>query len=144
MITKFLAAGSLAVLLSGCAGSVSLPGLIAANASASASTSSTDPLTALANYTTADLAAADADAVAHGDDVAHACYPALTTFVASLPTSTPGTTVAGAFSLFQKERDLRNVVAAGIPKYLLMGCAPLVTEVRGDFLSLLPGVPAVR
>lgn len=83
-------------------------------------------LSDLAKFTVADLQAADADAVANNDAVAHACYPALEQFVQSLPTS--GGTVAGAFSAFQKTRDLANGVKAGLPTYLKIGCAPLVMD----------------
>lgn len=98
---------------------------------------SPDPIQQVANFTVADLTLADADAVASNDTVAHACYPALIQFVDSLPSSTSGTTVAGAFSAFQKARDLRNAAAGGVPLYLTMGCGPLYAQVHGDILMFL-------
>jgi len=46
--------------------------------------------------------------------------------VQSLPTSPQ--TVAGAFSAFQKTRDLANGVQHGLPDYLKIGCAPLIVD----------------
>jgi hypothetical protein len=94
-----------------------------------------DPLVNLANFTVADLTAADADAVAHNDVLAHACYPALIQFVKSNQPAA-GANVAGAFSAFQKGRDLVGQVNAGLPTYLVLGCAPLVADVRAMAIKL--------
>lgn len=91
----------------------------------------------LAQFTMADLQAADADAVLNHDDIAHQCYPALEQFVSSLPSSNAQTTVIGAFTAFQKARDVRNVVAGGVPQYLTIGCGPLYAQVHGDLLAFL-------
>lgn len=88
----------------------------------------TDPLSDLAKFNVADLQAADADAVAHNDQISHACYPALIQFVQSIQGGTPSTTVAGAFSAFQKARDVRLTVQGGLPAYLKIGCSPLVMD----------------
>lgn len=91
----------------------------------------------LSQFTVADLKAADADAVANGDEIAHQCYPALEQFIGSLPSSNASTTVVGAFSAFQKARDVRNAVAGGVPQYLTIGCGPLYAQVHGDILAFL-------
>ena len=104
-----------------------------------AATTSPDVLQQISQFTIADLQAADADAVANNDVIAHACYPALEQFVKSLPGANGTTTVAGAFSAFQQARDLRNSVAAGIPTYLTMGCGPLYAQVHGDLLKAIAG-----
>lgn len=98
-----------------------------------------DQLQKIAAFTLADLAAADADAVAHGDVIAHACYPALEKFVSGLPS--PTGTVAGAFAAFQKARDLGNQAQAGVPSYLTIGCAPMVVDTQ-TLLAKLAGIGA--
>lgn len=108
----------LASLLAGC------------SATATVGTPSTAPapsgLSQLATFTVADLTSADSDAVANGDALAHACYPALAKFVTSLAPT--GGNVSGAFSAFQKARDLRRGVQGGLPDYLKLGCAPLLVD----------------
>ena len=99
-----------------------------------------DPLTNIANFTVTDLQNADADAVAHSDAIAHACYPALIQFVQSVQGAGAGTTVSGAFGAFQRARDVRNGVASGIPDYLILGCGPLYAQVHGDLLKVLAGI----
>lgn len=101
-----------------------------------------NPVAAISTFTVTDLQAADADAVATNDSIAHTCYPALIQFVQSLPSSTGSTTVSGAFSAFQKGRDLRNVAAGGVPTYLTLGCGPLYAQVHADLLTFLAGVGA--
>jgi len=102
----------------------------------------TASLAAFSAFTISDLQAADSDAVAAGDQISHACYPALITFVQSLPTS-PGT-VSGAFSAFQKARDIRHGIEGGLPTYLKIGCAPLVMDERMLIarLAVIGGVAA--
>lgn len=106
-------------------------------APASAATQ-TDPLQNLANFSIVDLQAADADAVANNDTIAHACYPALVKFIQSFPNLQLGT-VSGAFGAFQKGRDVRNTATAGIPDYVTMGCGPLYAQVHADLLTWLAG-----
>lgn len=130
----------LALCLMACATSNAAPApppLPSAGGTPTPAPAAADPLSQLATFTIADLQAADADAVANGDAIAHACYPALIAFIQSLPNANSGTTVSGAFSAFQKARDFRNRVNQGVPTSLLMGCGPLVTQVRGDILVLL-------
>lgn len=121
---KMLVVAGLCGLLSACAG-LSLPGAPGASSDSS--------LQALATFTVTDLQAADADAVANHDDIAHACYPALEQFIQSLPSSNAQTTVVGAFSAFQKLRDLRNVAVAGVPVYVTMGAAPSMPKCMAIF-----------
>ena len=91
-------------------------------------------LAALGRFTVADLQAAQADAIAHNDVIAAACYPALIQFVSGLPAV--GGTVAGAFSAFQQARDLHKGVSAGLPDYLRLGCAALVQDEKQMILKL--------
>jgi hypothetical protein len=86
------------------------------------------PLQAIGQFTVADLQAADADAVANGDTIAHMCYPVMETFIMSITGSTGSTTVSGAVSAFQKARDLANKVASGVPQALKIACAPLLVD----------------
>lgn len=130
---KTLLVLGLCALLSACAG-LPFPTVVAP---ASTSDPASSALQRLATFTVTDLQAADADAVANKDDIAHACYPALAQFILSLPSSNAQTTVVGAFSAFQKLRDLRNVAVAGVPVYVTMGCGPLYAQVHGDLLSFL-------
>lgn len=111
--------------------------LVACTTPSTSASPGPDPIQAVANFTVADLQVADADAVASRDVIAHACYPALITFVNSQPSSSSNTTVVGAFSAFQKARDLRNVAAGGVPDYLTLGCGPLYAQVHGDILMFL-------
>lgn len=105
---------ALCILLAGCAGS--LQDKIDAD------------IAKIANFSIADLEAADKDAIAHNDELSHACYPALERFVKELQGDNPNATVKGAFSAFQKARDVRHGVENGLPNYLKLGCAPLVQD----------------
>lgn len=108
-----------------------LPLLLAAcSTTTSTTTGPAGAINRVASFTVADLQAADADAVANNDQIAHACYPALIKFVQSVQGSSTNTTVAGAFSAFQKARDLGNQAQAGVPTYLTIGCAPLVVDTQ--------------
>ena len=115
--------------LSACSGTASVS--VAPNAS------TTNALAQIASFTVTDLQNADADAVAHNDVIAHACYPALIQFVQSSPLATPGTTVSGAFSAFQAARDVQQSVQGfQVPNYLKLGCAPLVMDVQQFLINL--------
>ena len=93
-----------------------------------APTTGATPLQAIGQFTVADLQAADADAVANNDTIAHMCYPAMETFIMSVTGSTNTTTVLGAVSAFQKARDLANHITAGLPVSLKVACAPLLVD----------------
>lgn len=113
---KPAASAVLALFLASCAGTSMAP-----------STSSANSLSDIAKFTISDLEAADADAKANGDNLSAACYEALIPFVKSLQGATP-ITVSGAFSVFQKARDLRLKAQSGVPVDLKLGCAPLVMD----------------
>lgn len=94
--------------------------------------------------TVADLTAADADASAinavtgqMNDPISHACYPALVTFLKSLPTATPPTGTYVAIQIFQKQRDFVAQIQAGIPTYLKLGCAPLIGDEAQIFVKAM-------
>lgn len=111
---------------------LALAGCAAASGGAAAPAS--DPLKAISDFTLADLQAADADAVAHRDAIAHACYPALEVFVKSFPSSLG--TVKGAFSAFQSARDVGNGLQQGVPIYLRLGCSALVMDTQQLLVKL--------
>ncbi len=132
MHLKALAAGAMLALLAACAAPTTSPTADAPGAT---------PLAQLADFAVSDLEAADADAQAHGDEIAHACYPALIRFVQAAPTGQQ--TVLGAFSAFQKTRDLAKGVRRGVPDYLVLGCAPLVADIKGDAAALVGTLAAL-
>src|SRR5258708_5882724 len=86
-----------------------------------------------------DLAAADAIAVAHGDVVAHACYPIL---AKSLPGQGKPTVdqIKGVFSAFEEARSTRlaveGKVGAGIPADLKLACSALLMDEQQFILRL--------
>ena len=107
------------------------------------SASASDPLTQIAQFTVMDLQNADALALAAPDApgcdpgthdcIAHACYPALTKFVQSIPAvGGQPQTVSGAISAFELARSTRlgvqSAVGSGLPAYLKLGCAALVQD----------------
>ena len=93
-----------------------------------------------------DIAAADADAstltnpadpTSFRDPISHACYPAATKFLQSLPTAQP---LNGKFilvQLFQRKRDFVAQIQAGIPVYLKLGCAPLLGDEAQIFAKVM-------
>lgn len=142
---RFLLLALLALAFPACSGIQA--NQAAAVASSTAADGTVDQLAVLAKFTVADLAAADADAVANNDEIAHACYPALSKFVQSLQPNVPGSgpqTVAGAFSIFQKKRDLLQSSGGKgslLPAYLKIGCAALVQDEK-VFLAKLALIAA--
>lgn len=96
--------------------------------------------------TVADIAAADADAstltnpadpASFRDPIAHACYPAATKFLQSLPAASPTTGTLVAVQLFQRKRDFIAQIQAGLPVYLKLGCAPLLGDEIQTFTKLM-------
>ncbi len=85
-----------------------------------------------------DLDAAQVIAVAHGDALAAACFPALKQFlVAQTGTATPTPDqIKGVFSAYEKARveriALEGAAATGVklPDYLKLGCAALLQDER--------------
>ena len=74
------------------------------------------------------------------DPIAHACYPAAEQFLQSLPTATAPTGQYVAIQLFQKQRDFISLIKAGLPTYLVLGCAPLLGDEVATLTQLLGAV----
>jgi len=126
------AAALLVLLLAGCA--------------AQSNASLNDSLAKLASVTIADLNAAAADAGAHGDVLAAACYPPLANWVMTMQEQhgAPIAAPAGAFSAFQQTRDVYKGLTAGglaaVPPTVKLGCSALYLDAMGDvtqFVSML-------
>lgn len=101
-----------------------------------------NPALVLQQFTLADLQAALADAQGQTppDTIAANCYQALITVVMS-PAVNPLPAGPGAFQLFQKARDLKNIVAAlqsnqGPLTQLNVACAPLVLDAQTTLIRL--------
>jgi hypothetical protein len=129
---KFLAVLA-ALALTGCA-SVSLP-------SHPQPQSVSEALANLKGDVQIDLAAADAIAVAHGDVLAHACYPVLAKYLAPQGGTVSADQIKGVFSAFEEARATRKSVEGKsggslIPDDLKLGCAALLQDER-DFLVRL-------
>jgi hypothetical protein len=97
----------------------------------------------LASFAISDLQAAQADAEAHGDQIATACYPALITFVTQLQSSAQQSSPAGTFSGFQRARDAVKDTEGGVPVYLRIGCAALVQDVTSDVAQFLGALASI-
>ena len=78
-----------------------------------------------------DLDAAMADATAHNDAIAMACYPVLKKYVQLGDTGK--SKIVGAFSAFQRARNFSANIGGGVPDDLRLGCAALVQDGR-DFV----------
>jgi hypothetical protein len=121
-------------LLAGCAsGTVTLPAM----------GTNSGPLGDITKLAVTDLQVALADATAHQDQAAMACYPVLINIVQSLPSQVPTTAPAGVVSAFQAARDLSKSIqsqtAAGqgsIVQAVNLGCAALFNDVQGDVLRI--------
>lgn len=77
-----------------------------------------------------DLQAAFIDAEAHGDDIAAVCYAVLLKYAQK---ERQDFEVKGAFSAFQRARDLRAQISGGVPTDLRIGCSALMLDTR-DFI----------
>ena len=97
----------------------------------------------LTSFAITDLQAAQADAEAHGDQIAAACYPALITFVSQLQNSAQESRPVGGFSGFQRARDAVKDTEAGVPVYLRIGCAALAQDVTGDVAQFLGSLASI-
>lgn len=103
-------------------------------------------ITALANFTLADLKTASLDAHAHGDQTAYQCYDYLIVTVPTITPATPTGTV-GAVVLFQQGRDLANGINpnSGVMSGLNLACAPLVISTQtviNQLVATMGGVAA--
>jgi hypothetical protein len=103
-------------------------------------------LAKLASVTISDLNAAAADAQAHGDVLAVACYPVLANWVISLQQQAHGQPLvpSGAFSAFQAGRDVYKNFSgaaggglAAVPNSVKLGCSALYLDAKGDVLSFI-------
>ena len=101
------------------------------------------PFGDITKLTNADLDAALADATAHGDKAAMACYPVLKSVIANLPAQVPAAPPAGIVSAFQAARDASKAVQSGVTsgqnaivQEVNLGCAALFNDTQGDILRL--------
>ena len=126
-----------ALLLGGCStGLPTLPTLALPTHPQPASLS--DVIANIKTDTPLDLDAATAIALAHKDDVAVACFPALKKFLAEQTgTATPSADqIKGVFSAYEAARvariALEGSLAGGpaLPSYLKLGCAALLQDER--------------
>lgn len=118
-------------LLAACAG-------IEANRQQAEEAGQGDPVATLLAFTAGDLTVALADARASNDMISAPCWEKLLEKVRSLgdKTATVGQ-VAGAFSAFQKKRDvLNNPNSQGIQNELTVACAPLIMDERQTILAI--------
>jgi hypothetical protein len=101
-----------------------------------ASASESFDLSKLTAATQADLAAAKADADAHGDAFASMCYAGVSDYITAHPLPAI-TTPVGVASAFQVARDGVKFVQAGaaqgvVPPELVQACGPLALDVQND------------
>lgn len=94
----------------------------------------TDLFSAVSKVTVADLDAAMADAQQNNDVIAMNCYPVLKKYV--LMGSQGTTKIVGAFSAYQKARDIKKGIGAGVPDDLKLGCAAMLQETRDFVLKM--------
>ena len=119
--------------------------LIACTQQQQANTDINAALAKLASVTIADLNAAAADAQAHGDVLAVACYPALANWVMTLQQAHGGQSAVpvGAFDAFQHARDAYKGFTgasgglAAVPNSVKLGCSALYLDAKGDVLSFI-------
>lgn len=62
------------------------------------------------------------------DAISHACYPAAVQFLQSIPAVAAPTGKFVGMQLFQAKRDFVAELQAGLPTYLVLGCAPLLGD----------------
>ena len=122
-------------------GVVLLVGLLATGCSTMGGSAYKSPLGDISTFTVADLEAAMADATAHNDKAAMACYPVLMELVKSLPSKAPAAQPKGVVSAFQQARDLTksvqsNASGQAVVAAVNLGCAALFNDVQGDILRL--------
>jgi len=89
-------------------------------------------LRSLSDFTVADLQSANALAIAAGDEKAKACYPALIDYVESLQVYRDVTTEAekndGAFTAYQRTRNVRRAFDGGVPETVEIYCSALFND----------------
>ena len=107
-----------------------------------ANTNLNSALAHLAATSIADLNAAAADAAAHNDQPAMACYPPLANWIITLQQNHGQPLVpAGAFDAFQHARDIykdfNGSLRTAIPDSVMRGCSWLFLDAQGDVLSFV-------
>jgi hypothetical protein len=101
-----------------------------------------NPVLVIQQFTLTDLQAALADAQGQTppDTIAATCYQALITLVGN-PVANPLPSGPGAFQLFQKGRDIKNMIANlqaqnGPLSALNVACAPLIVDLNTTLIRL--------
>lgn len=134
-----------ALLLGACANPPPLPtsSITTPPSTTAPASPSADVFAKIAAFTISDLQAASADAKSQTppDITASQCYDFLAAAIPKLQSQLPGLP-QGAFSAFQKARDLSNGIASangpgGIVKSLNLACAPLVIDTQTVINKLL-------
>ena len=82
-----------------------------------------------------DLAAAEESAIRHKDPYAAECWVELRVYVGELRKQ-GFTDIKGAFSTFQKARNIRRGVRAGLPEAVHVRCAHMLRDARNTLIGL--------
>lgn len=90
---------------------------------------------AMTTVTAADLDAAYADALKHGDIEATTCYPVLKSYLSIF--ADLNTKGIGLFSVNQKKRDLFKAAKSGVPTDLKLACAAFIQDERDFALKFM-------
>lgn len=116
---RFIPAAFLLAFLSACASSIDTQ----------------DEVVVLTQAAVYDLKAAKTDADAHEDIVASTCYGKLIERLSTLPALTEGR-VIGPVTGFQKARNARRRLDAGISDEVHLACAALLADTRATVLRV--------
>lgn len=142
IMVKFLAKAALAIAMISASPAIAQTKPHAAPAKLTSTQAQKNPLLLLGQFSLDDLQAALADAQAQNppDVIAANCYSALIAALQS-PLANPIPTKPGLFLLFQKSRDLKNMVAAmqsnsGPLTAINIGCAPLIMDSQATLIRL--------
>lgn len=124
----------LAISVNGCSG-------IAANLAAAKQTAAedgeADAAEVLLQFTANDLQFALADAKAHNDIIASLCWEKLLETVKTIQAGgTIGQAAPGAFSVFQKKRNIQRFGQSQERQEITIACAPLVSDERRTILRI--------
>ncbi len=82
-----------------------------------------------------DLAAAEESALRHKDPYAAECWAELRVYVGELRKQ-GFTDIKGAFTAFQKARNIRRGVQAGLPEAVHVRCAHMFRDARNTLIGL--------
>jgi hypothetical protein len=123
-------------LLGACSG-VSIPTQLPAGTTTPRPISVSALAASLGQITHEDLLAAEADATAHGDVVAMPCYSYIdSSILPLLPGGADSMPVKGAFSAFQKARNVALLLQNGVPAQFQLACGPLLMDTQAGILRL--------